>query len=545
MEIFQGKEGFGSIAIGSIHILDFDEAETDSTEGKFDCDRELEKYRKAAKIVLESIKADEENAIHYQKHKEMHDLAMQRSIIEEHQFSDAVTGRVINQKCSAADAVIGAGRYFENVYSSMQESIIKPSRSDMKAVSSLLVEYLNGSPSLLNGLDKPCILAAKSLSASEFLQLDKDKLLGLIIENSSANSHMAILAKSTGIPAIFGCELCVGWDGREAVIDGGWRALYVDPDKSTKNDMKERANSDRKESRRLQKLKGVECVTLDGIRIHLLGNISSPKEIIQLSEYDAEGIGLYRSEVSYIGRNRPPSEDELFEEYRTVMTGMDGRGVIIRTLDLGNDKNVPYLNIYGDKNDSLSALGMRGIRLSLRQPDLFCTQLKALMRAAVYGDLSIMYPMVTAVKEILMAHDIMDEARHQLDSEGAMYKEPKTGTMIETPAAALISDDLAKNSDFLSIGTNDLTQYTLGVDRENAELSDICDYHHPAIVKMVRIVTENAHKNNIPAGICGELASDLKLTRFFLELGVDSLSVMPADILKLRNNIINMKIREN
>ena len=545
MEIFQGKEGFGSIAIGSIHILDFDEAETDSTEGKFDCDRELEKYRKAAKIVLESIKADEENAIHYQKHKEMHDLAMQRSIIEEHQFSDAVTGRVINQKCSAADAVIGAGRYFENVYSSMQESIIKPSRSDMKAVSSLLVEYLNGSPSLLNGLDKPCILAAKSLSASEFLQLDKDKLLGLIIENSSANSHMAILAKSTGIPAIFGCELCVGWDGREAVTDGGWRALYVDPDKSTKNDMKERANSDRKESRRLQKLKGVECVTLDGIRIHLLGNISSPKEIIQLSEYDAEGIGLYRSEVSYIGRNRPPSEDELFEEYRTVMTGMDGRGVIIRTLDLGNDKNVPYLNIYGDKNDSLSALGMRGIRLSLRQPDLFCTQLKALMRAAVYGDLSIMYPMVTAVKEILMAHDIMDGARHQLDSEGAMYKEPKTGTMIETPAAALISDDLAKNSDFLSIGTNDLTQYTLGVDRENAELSDICDYHHPAIVKMVRIVTENAHKNNIPAGICGELASDLKLTRFFLELGVDSLSVMPADILKLRNNIINMKIREN
>lgn len=542
MEIFQGKEGFGSIAIGRIHILEsYDVSE--NGRRSFDCDKELEKYQRAVGIVTESLSADHENAMHEQDHKKAHDLELQKSILDEHQFTDAVTGRIINQKCQAFEAVKGAGEYFENVYANLQQGVLKPSKGDMRTVSDMLMNFLTGNEDLLYGLSEPCIIAADSLSANEFLQIDKSRLLGLIVADSSANSHMAILAKALGIPAIFGCEIAAGWDGREAILDGGWRAIYIDPDKATQNDMKERLLNENKEAKKLQKLKGVECITLDGVKISLYGNINCPNDINKLVEQDAEGIGLYRSELTYLNRNKAPLESELFDEYRSVVVGMDGKPVIIRTLDLGSDKYIPYLPVEREK---CAALGLRGIRLSLRFPGLFKTQLKALLRAGVYGNLSIMYPMVTSVRELQLAQDIMDEAKKELDAEGAMYKEIRSGTIIETPAAALISDDLARNTAFFSIGTNDLTQYTLGADRENSEIAEVSDYHHPAIMKLIRITSHNAHKNNIPIGICGELAADPKLTHYFLELGVNSLSVIPADILKLRNNIVNMTVgKEN
>ena len=536
MEIFQGKEGFGSIAIGKIYVLDCND---DPSCNDFDCDTELEKYRRASAVVLESLKADHETAFHEQDHKKVRDISLQESILTEHQFKDAVTGRVINQKCTAADAVSGAGEYFEDVFSNMQSAGTRPSRNDMKMVSEMLLNYLKGNGMLLHGMKESCIVAAKDLSSGDFLKLDRAHILGLIVENSSANSHMAILAKAYAVPAIFGCEIENIWDGRNAIVDGGWRAVYIDPDKKTVSDMKERMAADAREEKKLQKLKGVECVTLDGIHINLYGNINRPQDVEKLLAQDAQGIGLYRTEVGYIGRNTPPDEEELFNEYKSVVTSMEGKPVVIRTLDLSSDKYAPYFKLNNEKSP---ALGLRGIRLSLKYPQIFRTQLKALMRAGAYGDISVMYPMVTSVRELGMASDIMDDARNELNADGSMYRELKVGTMIETPAAVFISDDLARHSAFLSIGTNDLTQYALGVDRENSELSDVCDYHHPSIVKMIRIVTHNAHKNNIPVGICGELASDPEFTRIFLELGVDSLSVVPADILKLRNSIVNMRI---
>lgn len=535
MEIFQGREGFGSIAIGKIHILD----DLDAAGTEFDCDRELERYQKAVGIVMESLNADHENVMHEPDHRKAHDIELQKSILTEHQFNDAVTGRILNQRCRAEEAVQGAGSYFEDVYANMQQGAMRPSRSDMRTVSDMLTNFLDGNSALIYGIDEPCIIAAGDLSAHDFLQIDRHKLLGLIVEASGSNSHMAILAKATGIPCIFGCEIESSWDGRDAILDGGWRAIYIDPDKGTQNDMRERLADETREEKKLQKLKGVECVTLDGVRVKLFGNISCPEDVEKLKFQDAEGVGLYRSEMSYVNRKTPPSEQELFEEYRSLAVNMNGKPVIIRTLDLGSDKYVPYIPLTREK---CPALGLRGIRLSLKYPEIFRTQLRALLRAGVYGNISVMYPMVTSVKELIMAQDIMDQAKKELDQEGAMFKEIKTGTIIETPAAVLISDELAKNTSFFSIGTNDLTQYALGVDRENSELADVCDYHHPAVMKMIRITVHNAQKSSIPVGVCGELASDPKLTHFFLELGVDSLSVIPSDILKLRNNIVNMTV---
>lgn len=535
MEIFQGNEGFGSIAIGPIRVCSVPRGTTVSQI--YHQDEELEKLKKAKARVLENLAEDYETALHEYGQKKALEYETQSTLLQDHQLEDAIVGRIINQKCSVGKAISGAGKYLEGMLSQQADDYLRGKSHDMKELTGRLLSSLDDYEGFNVYMKEPCIMAAKFLTSAEFLQLDKTKLLGLLIEDTSVNSHMAILAKAMNIPTIIGCEINGAWEGHTAVLDGGWRAVYLDPDEQTIQDMKERIQEEHENDKRLQELKGKKCITKSGKSIKVYANISSATEVYKANECDAEGIGLYRSELSFLDRGKPPLLEELFEEYKALAVEMNPKPVIIRTLDIGADKQLEYLHMQAETN---SALGCRGIRLCLRHPDIFKVQLKAILRASVYGNLSIMYPMVSATKEILQAQDLLEECKRELAAENIPYKDVQQGVMIETPAAVMISDDIAKLVSFISIGTNDLTQYTLGVDRENAALTDICDYHHPAILKMLKMVVENGHKYNTPVGICGELANDETLTHYFLEIGLDDLSIAPRQILHLRNHIIEM-----
>ena len=535
MEIFQGNAGFGSIAIGQIKVCSVSKNRSESFV--FNQDEELSKLNEAKRRVLRNLAEDYEEALHQFGQKKALEYETQSMLLQDHQLEDAIIGRIINQKCSVGKAISGAGKYLEEMLSKQKDTYLRGKSHDMKELTRRLLSSLEDYDGFDVYLKEPCIIATKSLTSAEFLQLDKTKVLGLLVEDSSTNSHMAILAKAMNIPTIIGCEIDSSWDGHMAVLDGGWRVIYLDPDEATVHDMKERIQQEYENDKRLQNLKGKQCITKSGRSIKVYANINSVKEVLKANECDAEGIGLYRSELSFLDREQPPLEEELFEEYKMLAVGMGQKPVVIRTLDAGADKKLEYLHMQSETN---SALGCRGIRLCLRHPHIFKIQLRAILRASVYGNLSIMYPMISVTKEILQAQDLLEECRRELASENIPYKDVRQGVMIETPAAVMISDDIAKLVSFISIGTNDLTQYTLGVDRENAILTDICDYHHPAILKMLKMVVDNGHKYNTPVGICGELASDETLTHYFLEIGVDDLSVSPRQILHLRNHIIEM-----
>ncbi|NBH81779.1 phosphoenolpyruvate--protein phosphotransferase [bacterium C-53] len=535
MEIYQGKEGFGGIAIGHIKICRVPRGE--SGPFVFDQEQELLKLKEAKNQVLTALSNDYETALHKYGQKKAHEYDMQSILLQDHQLEDAIIGRIINQKCSVGKAISGAGKYLEEVLSQEADNYLRSKSHSIKELTQRLLSSLDDSEGFEVYLGEPCIVATKSLTSAELLQLDSTKLLGLFVEDSTANSHMAILAKAMNIPTIIGCEIDPAWNGHMAVLDGGWRAVYIDPDDQTICDMEERIQQKSEHDKRLMKLKGKRGITKSGRAIKIYSNISSVSEAAEAVECDAEGVGLYRTEFAFLNRDTPPSEDELFDEYRALAVNMSHRSVVIRTIDMGADKNPEYLHMAPEAN---SALGCRGIRLCLRYPQIFKTQLKAILRASVYGDLSIMYPMISCTKEIFQAHELLEECKRELASENIPYKDAKQGVMIETPASVLISDEIAKHVSFMSIGTNDLTQYTLGVDRENALLTDICDYHHPAILKMIKMVVENGHKHKIPVSICGELAGDETLTHYFLEIRVDGLSVLPKQILHLRKQIIEM-----
>lgn len=535
MEIYQGNEGFGSIAIGHIKICRVPQREVYSI--LFDQENEIRKLKDAKERVLRKLSDDYEAALHKYGQKKALEYDTQSMLLQDHQLEDAIIGRILNQKCTVGKAVSGAGKYLEEVLSQQSDGYLKNKSHAMKELTRRLLSSLDGQEGFDAYLDSPCIVAAKTLTSAEFLQLDSEKLLGLLVEDSTANSHMAILAKAMHIPTIIGCEIDETWDGHQAVLDGGWRAVYIDPDEQTIRDMEERIEQERENDRNLLKLKGKRGVTKSGKSIRIYSNMSSVKEVSEAVEYDTEGIGLYRSELAFLDRSTPPSEEELFEEYKALAVKMSGRPVIIRTIDIGTDKNPEYIHMPPEAN---SALGCRGIRMCLRHPHIFRIQLRAILRASVYGDMAVMYPMISSSKEILQAQDVLEECRRELAAENIPYKDVRQGAMIETPASVMISDDIAGLVSFMSIGTNDLTQYTLSVDRENAILSDICDYHHPAILKMIKMVVESGHRHKIPVGICGELAGDETLTRYFLDIGVDALSVLPKQILHLRRHIIEM-----
>lgn len=522
MEIFQGTEGFGNAALGVVKFIN----KNKKANAAFDSDYEMRLYEDAKERAIGVLKADE-------------GAASKLMLLSDHQLEDAIYARILNNRLYAQDAIKEAGDCLEQILASNTDSYLHAKGSDIRSITKLLLTSIADYDGPDAVLPENCIVVAKSLSSSQFLKLDKEHVRAIVVEHSSLNSHMAILAKAMDIPTIVGCEVSEGWDGKNACVDGAWRAIYIDPDKQTTEDMKERIAENHNRLQEYSTLKGQECMTLDGHTIHMFANICSVREIKAALDNDCEGVGLYRTETSFVNRNYPPTEEELFEEYKSLAAAFGNNGVTIRTVDIGTDKDIPYIDLKREEN---AALGVRGIRLSLRFPEIFKIQVRAILRAAAYGNLSIMFPMISTVKEFLQAKSLVEGCFRELMASDVPCREVAMGAMIETPAAVMISDELAHHAAFLSIGTNDLTQYTLGVDRENKELSDIIDYHHPAILKMLQIVCDNARKMKIPVGICGELALDEQLSAYFVEIGVDSLSVAPSKILPLKKHIMNIAI---
>ncbi len=457
-------------------------------------------------------------------------------MLEDEDYLDAIHSMIRTEQVNAEYAVAVTGDNFSQMFASMDDEYMKARAADVKDISNRLVQNLSGCKEIDWVEMEPSIIIADDLSPSETVQMDKEKILAFVTVHGSSNSHTAILARMMNIPALIGVplELDSIKDGMQAVVNGTTGEVILEPTEEICQQAQRLVAKEEERLHLLQNQKGQETVTTDGRKIHLYANIGSVKDMGYVLENDAEGIGLFRSEFLYLGRSDFPTEEEQFQAYKQVLQMMAGKRVIIRTLDIGADKQVDYFNLGKEDNP---ALGYRAIRICLKQPDIFKTQLRALLRAAVFGNLAVMYPMITATEEVADIYAIVDEVRAELDEMGIPYKIPEQGIMIETPAAVMISDELAQMVDFFSIGTNDLTQYTLAIDRQNEKLDDFYRPHHKAILKMIRMVVDNAHKAGKWAGICGELGADPELTETFVQMGVDELSVAPSAVLRLRKLI--------
>ncbi|MGN0639931.1 MAG: phosphoenolpyruvate--protein phosphotransferase [Oscillospiraceae bacterium] len=535
MEIFKGKSVYGGIAVGTLQVISND-GSTIKRIRVSDTEKELERYEQAkqtAGIQLDELydkavkEVGEQNAAIFEIH---------RMMLDDEDYNDSVTNIINTQSVNAEYAVSVTGDNFSNMFASMDDEYMKARSADVKDISERLVRELCGVEETLSDSEEARIILADDLAPSQTVQLEKDKVLSFVTVHGSSNSHTAILAKTMNIPSIIGCKITLdsSLNGRMAVVDGYEGVLYLDPDEQTLNRMKQRQQEDKEKQELLYSLKGKENITLDGRKIKLYANIGNIKDLAAVFMNDAEGIGLFRSEFIYLERNDFPTEEEQFLIYKKVAETMAGKKVIIRTLDIGADKQADYFDLGKEANP---AMGCRAIRICLKRPDIFKTQLRAIFRAAVFGNISVMYPMITSLNELERIHSIVAEAEAELTSQGLEFARPEQGIMIETPAAVMISDLLAKEVDFFSIGTNDLTQYTLAADRQNASVEEFYDSHHPAVLRMIQMVIENAHKNGIWAGICGELGADTTLTKEFLHMGIDELSVTPSAVLKVRRAI--------
>ena len=538
MQVYHGKSVFGGIAMGKISV--FSKKEHKIVRVKIDdTNVELARFEEARQTALTQLaslydkackEVGEANAAIFEVHQMM---------LEDDDFTDSVNNIITTQQVNAEYAVGVTADNFANMFSAMDDEYMRGRASDVKDISERLISILKGSKESkerqLNA-DEPVIILADDLAPSETVLMDKDKILSFVMVHGSVNSHTAILARTMGIPALVdtGLTLTENLDGTEAIVDGFEGAIYIDPDKETYDRLSERKKEEDEKKELLLTLKGKEDVTLDGQHVMLYANIGSTSDLAMVLKNDASGIGLFRSEFIYLGKDDFPSENEQFQIYKSVAETMAGRRVIIRTLDIGADKKVDYFNLGDEENP---ALGYRAIRICLSQPEIFKTQLRAILRAGVYGNIAIMYPMIISVNEVRRIKEIMKEVKAELKEQGIAYADVIEGIMIETPAAVMVSDELAKEVDFFSIGTNDLTQYTLAVDRQNPKLDDFYDPHHPAVLKMIRMTVENAHKAGIWAGICGELGADTTLTEEFIRMGVDELSVSPGRILPIRKII--------
>ena len=464
---------------------------------------------------------------------------------EDLDYEEAIEDRITNQKMNAEAAVADTAEQFAEMFAAMDDSYMQARAADVKDVSQRILSILCGVVQGGIASDVPVLLAADDLAPSETIQLDKTKILGFITAGGSGSSHTAILARTMGIPAIVGVgdALKPEYEGRQAIADGSTGALVVDPDDDTRARLLKKREEQQRLQRLLETLKGQTNVTKDGKTIRIYCNIGSPEDVHAVQVNDGGGIGLFRSEFLYLNSSTFPTEDEQYAAYKQVLSDMDGKEVIIRTLDIGADKQIGYFDLPKEDNP---AMGMRALRLCLTRPEIFRTQLRALFRASAYGKLGIMFPMVTSVWEVREAKKLCEEVKRDLKHEGIPYSEDvQIGIMIETPAAAVNSDRLAKEVDFFSIGTNDLTQYPLACDRQNNDLGRFYDPHHPAVLRLIKLVVDNAHKNGIWAGICGELGADLALTETFLAMGLDELSVTPRAVLPLRNAVRMTDTRES
>lgn len=536
MKIFCGKSVFGGVAAGTIRLYKKDEQKI-KRERIEDAEAEVARYNMARNEAVEQLGALYEKALKEVGESNAAIFEIHQMMLQDDDYNESVENIIRTQNVNSEYAVAVTEDNFAQMFVSMDDEYMKARAADVKDISERVLTILSGGGNDNMSAKQACIIVADDLVPSETVQMDKDKVLAFVTVHGSMNSHTAILARTMGIPALVGTDMPLDseLDGKMAVVDGNDGRIYIEPDDVTLKELMERKKADDEYRKLLQQLKGRDNVTLDGKHIRLYANIGNIKDLATVIQNDAAGIGLFRSEFIYLERSDFPTEEEQFNIYKTVAQTMAGREVIIRTLDIGADKQCDYFNM--DKEDN-PAMGCRAIRICLTRPEIFRTQLRALFRAASYGNIAVMYPMITSVREVKRIKEITLQVEDELKAQGIQYAVPKQGIMIETPAAAIISDELAPLVDFFSIGTNDLTQYTLAVDRQNTKLDEFCDVHHPAIMRMIQMVVDNAHKAGIWAGICGELGADTTLTRQFLAMGVDELSVSPARILPIRKIIV-------
>ena len=542
MQRFQGKSVYKGIAMGPVVVLKKNDYQVKRTR--------IEDPESEAKRVTEAVEKsqDQLGRLYDKAVKEVGEASaaifeVHQMMLEDEDYLEAIQNMIQTEQVNAEYAVAVTGDNFAEMFAAMDDDYMKARSADIKDISERLVRNLSGQEDTdLSSID-PSVIVADDLSPSETVQMDKDKILAFVTVHGSTNSHTAILARMMNIPALIGVEMDLDElkTGMTAVVDGFQGQVIFEPDEEVKAETLTRMKEEEEKLKLLQELKGKENVTLDGHKINIYANIGSVGDIGYVMENDAGGIGLFRSEFLYLGRNDFPTEEEQFQAYKQAVQMMAGKKVIIRTLDIGADKQVDYFNLGNEDNP---AMGYRAIRICLKQPDIFKTQLRALLRAAVYGNLSIMYPMITSTEEVKRIYEIVAEVEEELKAQEIQYKIPEQGIMIETPAAVMISDRLAEMVDFFSIGTNDLTQYTLAIDRQNEKLDDFYNPHHEAILRMIQMVVDNAHKCGKWAGICGELGADATLTEQFVRMGLDELSVAPSMVLKLRKIVREMKTEE-
>ena len=537
MQVYSGKSVFGGIAIGKISVYKKNEQQvkrvrTEDTKG------ELARYEAAKAAAVEQLQELYQKALKEVGEANAAIFEIHQMMLDDGDYNESVENIIETQKVNAEYAVAVTGDNFAQMFRAMDDDYMRERAADVKDISERVLSILNGGQKGKVVTDEPVIIVADDLAPSETVQLEKDMVLSFVTVHGSVNSHTAILARTMAIPALIGTEelpLDDTVDGKLAVVDGLNGKIYVEPDAQTLEAMKKRRQAELEKKELLQLLKGKDNVTLDGKKIMLYANIGNIKDLATVIQNDAGGIGLFRSEFIYLEKDRYPTEEEQFSIYKTAVETMAGKRVIIRTLDIGADKQCEYFKMDKEENP---ALGYRAIRICLTRPEIFKTQLRALFRASAYGNLAIMYPMITSLWEVKRIKEIVEEVKAELTAEQLEFGNPQQGIMIETPAAVMMSGELAKEVDFFSIGTNDLTQYTLAIDRQNPKLDKFYDAHHPAVLSMIRMTVENAHKAGIWAGICGELGADTSLTKEFLAMGVDELSVSPGSILPIRKIIL-------
>ena len=538
MEKYTGKSIFKGIAIGK--ILFYQKGEQPVKRVKIeDTAEQIKRYEDARAKAAEQLQGLYEKALKEVGEANAAVFEVHQMMLEDDDYIDSVVNIIETQQVNAEFAVATTGDNFAKMFAEMEDDYFKARAADVKDISERMVNILSGNESGGALGDEPVIVVAEDLAPSETVQMDKEKLLAFVTRLGSANSHTAILARTMNIPALIEVDIKEEWNGKMAVVDGYTGTFYIDPDEETLKKMQEKKEEDIKARELLQELKGKEDITVDGKHIKLYANIGGVKDVTSVLANDAAGIGLFRSEFLYLEADNYPDEEAQFQAYKTVAENMAGKKVIVRTLDIGADKQVDYFNLDHEENP---AMGYRAIRICLDRRDIFRTQLRALLRASAYGNIGIMYPMIISVDEVKEIKKIVESIKAELTEKGIEYGEVEQGIMIETPAAVMISDLLAEEVDFFSIGTNDLTQYTLAIDRQNSKLDNIYDSHHPAVLRMIQKTIENGHKAGCWVGICGELGADMTLTETFLKMGIDELSVSPTFVLPIRKLIREMRL---
>ena len=542
MKVYDGKSVFHGVAIGKISVYKKGEQQVKRVKIT-DADAEMARYESAKAKAVEQLQGLYDKALREVGEANAAIFEVHQMMLDDDDYNESIENMVRTQEVNAEYAVATTGDNFAQMFASMDDDYMRERAADVKDISERVLSILSGNSGASAMMTEPSIIVADDLAPSETVQLDKDMVLSFVTVHGSLNSHTAILARTMAIPALIGTPLPLDdtVDGKLGIVDGAAGKIYVDPDEETLAKMKERQQEEAEKKALLQTLKGKENVTLDGKKIMLYANIGNIKDLGTVIQNDAGGIGLFRSEFIYLEKDHYPTEEEQFQIYKQVAETMAGKRVIIRTLDIGADKQCDYFEMEHEENP---ALGYRAIRICLTRPEVFKTQLRALFRASAFGKIAIMYPMITSVKEVKRIQEVVADVKKELTEQGIEFGDPEQGIMIETPASVMVSDELAKEVDFFSIGTNDLTQYTLAIDRQNTKLDEFYDSHHPAILRMIAMVVENAHKAGIWAGICGELGADQTLTKEFLAMGVDELSVSPGSILPIRKIVLETNVEE-